>query len=136
MNQHSNPIIYLDNNATTQLDVRVYEAMRPYFMERFGNAASIDHRFGNAASEAVNSSRKQIAVAIGARSDEIVFTSGATESDNLAILGVMERYKDKGDHMITCVTEHEAVLSTAKYLESVGKKVTYLPVDELGSHRH
>ena len=132
MNQYSNSIIYLDHNATTPLDVHVYEAMRPYFMEQFGNAASIDHKFGSAASEAVNSSRKHIAAAIGARSDEIVFTSGATESDNLAILGVMKRYKDKGDHMITCITEHEAVLSTAKHLESIGKKVTYLPVDELG----
>lgn len=132
MSQKSNRIIYLDNNATTPLDVRVYEAMRPYFMEEFGNAASIDHRYGSTASEAVDSSRREIAAAIGAKPDEIIFTSGATESDNLAIQGVMERYKDRGDHMITCVTEHEAVLSTAKHLESVGKKVTYLQVDELG----
>ena len=106
--------------------------MLPYFEDNFGNAASIDHLYGSTASSAVESSRKEISRTIGARPDEIVFTSGATESDNLAILGAMEAYKDRGDHMITCVTEHEAVLSTARHLESIGKKVTYLPVDNLG----
>ena len=132
MSQPHDPVIYLDNNATTPLDVRVYDAMKPYFMMRFGNASSMDHQFGSTASAAVDSARKELAGVIGAKSDELVFTSGATESDNLAIMGVMEKYKDRGDHMITCVTEHEAVLSTARYLESVGKKVTYLQVNELG----
>ena len=125
-------VVYLDHNATTPLDSRVLEAMMPYFTDNYGNAASIDHRYGSTASSAVASSRKEIAAAIGARSDEIVFTSGATESDNLAILGAMEMYKNRGDHMITCVTEHEAVLNAAKYLETIGKRVTYLPVDKLG----
>ena len=125
-------VVYLDHNATTPLDSRVLEVMMPYFTDNYGNAASIDHRYGSTASSAVASSRKEIAAAIGARSDEIVFTSGATESDNLAILGAMEMYKNRGDHMITCVTEHEAVLNAAKYLETIGKRVTYLPVDKLG----
>lgn len=126
-----NPI-YLDYNATTPLDSRVLEEMMPYFTDKYGNASSLDHSHGYDASTAVESARDKIARHIGARHDEIVFTSGATESDNLAICGVMEQYKDKGDHLITCVTEHEAVLETAKYLQGQGKKVTYLPVNELG----
>ena len=123
--------IYLDHNATTPLDQRVLDAMMPYMRNSFGNASSLDHTHGYDASTAVESARTSIARCIGARHDEIIFTSGATESDNLAIRGVMERNKE-GNHMITCVTEHEAVLETARYLESIGKKVTYLPVNELG----
>ena len=124
--------VYLDHNATTPLDPRVFDAMKPYFLEKFGNASSIDHLYGNEAAIAVNHARSQLADAIGAKNDEIIFTSGATESDNLAICGVMEKYKNHGNHMITCVTEHEAVLETGKYLEAVGKKITYLPVNDLG----
>lgn len=121
--------IYLDHNATTPLDPRVLDAMMPYFREEYGNASSLDHSYGHNASVAVESAREKIANAIGARHDDIVFTSGATESNNLAILGAMEQYKDKGDHLITCVTEHEAVLKVARRLESTGRDVTYLPVD-------
>jgi len=124
--------IYLDHQATTPVDPRVLEEMLPYFTEKFGNASSLDHPYGNEASVAVEAAREKIANAIGARHDEIVFTSGATESDNLALIGTMEKYKDKGDHLITCVTEHKAVLDTARHLESIGKKVTYLPVNEYG----
>lgn len=124
--------VYLDHNATTPLDPRVLDAMMPYFREEFGNASSLDHEYGHNASTAVETAREKIARIVGARHDDIVFTSGATESDNIALLGTMERYKDRGDHLITCVTEHEAVLATARYLESVGKRVTYLPVDERG----
>ena len=125
-------VIYLDHNATTPLDLQVFDAMKPYFLDKFGNASSTDHRHGSEASAAVESARGDVARAIGAKTDEIIFTSGATESDNLAIRGVAEKYKDRGDHIITCVTEHEAVLETVKYLESVGKHVTYISVDELG----
>jgi len=124
--------IYLDHHATTPVDPRVLEEMLPYFTEKFGNASSLDHPYGNEASVAVEAAREKISKAIGARHDEIVFTSGATESDNLALIGTMEKYKDKGDHLITCVTEHKAVLDTARHLESLGKKVTYLPVNEYG----
>ena len=124
--------IYLDHNATTPLDPRVLEAMMPYFKEEFGNASSLDHSYGSNASIAVESAREEIAKSIGARHDDIVFTSGATESNNLALFGAMERYKEKGNHLVTCVTEHEAVLSTARRLESMGKDVTYLPVAENG----
>ena len=125
--------IYLDSHATTPVDPRVFEEMKPYFTEKFGNASSLDHPYGYDASVAVQESREIIAKAIGANMDEIIFTSGATESDNLALIGVMERNKDKGNHLITCVTEHKAILDTARHLESLGNKVTYLPVDEFGS---
>ena len=124
--------IYLDSHATTPVDPRVFEEMRPYFTEHFGNASSLDHLYGYDASVAVSVSREKLAKAIGANTDEILFTSGATESDNLALIGVMERNKSKGNHLITCVTEHKAVLDTTKRLENKGYKVTYLPVDEFG----
>ena len=125
-------IIYLDSHATTPLDSRVLDAMMPYLTEKFGNASSTDHSYGYDASVAVEDSRGKIACAIGARHDEVLFTSGATESDNIALAGTMERYADRGNHLITCVTEHKAVLDTAKHLESIGKKITYLPVDMYG----
>ena len=124
--------IYLDHHATTPVDPRVLQEMLPYFSEKFGNASSMDHSFGYDASVAVELAREKIANAIGARHDEIVFTSGATESNNLAIIGTMEKYKDRGNHLITCVTEHKAVLDTAKHLETLGKKVTFLPVNQYG----
>ena len=124
--------IYLDHHATTPLDLQVLDEMMPYFTENFGNASSMDHTYGYDASMAVESAREKIAKAIGSRRDEIIFTSGATESDNIALIGTMERYQDRGDHLITCATEHKAVLDTTRYLESAGKKVTYLPVDRYG----
>jgi len=124
--------IYLDSHSTTPVDPRVLDEMTPYFTEKFGNASSLDHSFGYDASVGVQQARERIARAIGARTDEIIFTSGATESDNLALLGVMEKNKAKGNHLITCVTEHKAILDTARHLESKGYKVTFLPVDEFG----
>lgn len=123
----------MDYHATTPLDRRVLDEMMPYFAEKFGNASSLDHPYGHDASVAVETARERLASLIGVRyGHEIVFTSGATESDNLALTGVMGAYADKGNHMITCVTEHKAVLDAAGYLESTGKKVTYLPVDRHG----
>jgi len=125
--------IYMDNHATTPVDPRVMEAMLPYFVDGFGNAASRSHGFGWEAEKAVDAGREAIARLINAKSKEIVFTSGATESDNLAIKGVVEFYKDKGNHVITAVTEHKAVLDTCKSLERKGlARVTYLPVDRYG----
>jgi len=124
--------IYLDNNATTPMDPRVLEAMTPYFLEHFGNAASRNHPFGWEAEEAVDYAREQVAKLIGADPKEIIFTSGATESDNLAIKGVYEMYASKGNHIITAVTEHKAVLDTCKHIEKIGGEVTYLKVDAEG----
>ena len=124
--------IYLDNNATTPMDPRVLDAMVPYFTQKFGNAASRNHSFGWVAEEAVDYAREQVAKIIGATEKEIIFTSGATEADNLAIKGVFEMYQDKGNHIITAVTEHKAVLDTCKHIEKLGGKVTYLPVKEDG----
>lgn len=120
--------IYLDNNSTTPMDPRVLEAMLPYFNSKFGNAASRNHAFGWAAEEGVDYAREQVAKLIGANEKEIIFTSGATESDNLAIKGVFEMYKDKGNHIITCVTEHKAVIDACKHVEKLGAEVTYLGV--------
>jgi cysteine desulfurase len=124
--------IYMDNHATTPMDPRVLEEMLPFFMEKFGNAASRNHAFGWAAEEGVETARERIAKLIGATTKEVIFTSGATESDNLAIKGVAEMYREKGNHIITAVTEHKAVLDTCKRLEKYGYRVTYLPVQKDG----
>jgi cysteine desulfurase len=124
--------IYMDNHATTAVDPRVFEAMRPYFTEVFGNAASRNHSFGWQAEEAVEKARKQVAELIGATAKEIVFTSGATESNNLALKGVAQMYAEKGNHIITAATEHKAVLDTCKRLEKEGARVTYLAVEQNG----
>lgn len=124
--------IYLDNNATTPLDPRVLEAMLPYFTNKFGNAASRNHAFGWIAEEGVDYAREQVAKLIGCTEKEIIFTSGATEADNLGIKGVFEMYSDKGNHIITATTEHKAVLDTCKHLEKLGARVTYLNVKEDG----
>jgi len=125
-------IIYFDNNATTQLDPAVVEEMLPFFLEKFGNAASRNHSFGWAGEEGVETARERVAKLVGATTKEIIFTSGATESDNLAIKGVAEMYREKGNHIITAVTEHKAVLDTCKRLEKYGYRVTYLPVQKDG----
>jgi len=124
--------IYLDNNATTRVDPRVVEAMLPFFSETYGNAASVHHKFGWEAEEAVERSREGLAEILGCDAKEIIFTSGATESDNIAIKGVAWAYGGKGRHIITCATEHKAVLDPCKYLEGEGYSVTYLPVDQYG----
>src|SRR5450631_170984 len=124
--------IYMDNHATTPLDPRVLQEMLPFFTEKFGNSASRNHAFGWAAEEGVEQARAQIAKLVGATAKEIIFTSGATESDNLAIKGVAEMYKEKGNHIITAVTEHKAVLDTCKHLEKFGYRVTYMPVQKDG----
>ncbi len=124
--------IYLDNNATTPMDPRVLEAMTPYFLEHFGNAASRNHPFGWEAEEAVDYAREQVAKLVGADPKEIIFTSGATEGDNLAIKGVYEMYASKGNHIITATTEHKAVLDTCKHIEKTGGEVTYLQVKRDG----
>lgn len=124
--------IYLDNNATTPMDPRVLEAMLPYFVEKFGNAASRNHSFGWVAEEAVDYAREQVAKLINADPKEIIFTSGATEADNLALKGVFEMYSSKGNHIITATTEHKAVLDTCKHLEKQGAQITYLRVQEDG----
>jgi cysteine desulfurase len=124
--------IYMDNHATTRMDPRVLDSMKPYFLEIFGNAASRNHSFGWEAEEAVEKSRKQIADLIGATAKEIIFTSGATESNNLAIKGTAQMYAERGNHIITQVTEHKAVLDTCKHLEKEGVRVTYLPVGKNG----
>ena len=124
--------IYLDNNATTPMDPRVLEAMTPYFLEHYGNAASRNHPFGWEAEEAVDYAREQVAKLIGADPKEIIFTSGATEGYNLGIKGVYEMYASKGNHIITATTEHKAVLDTCKHIEKIGGEVTYLQVNSEG----
>lgn len=125
--------IYMDNNATTPVDPRVLEAMLPYFKDLYGNAASRNHEFGWRAEEAVDLAREQIAAVIGASSKEIIWTSGATESNNIAIKGVAQMYREKGNHIITQVTEHKAVIDPCKYLEQNGFRVTFLPVKRDGT---
>ncbi|MBI4458679.1 MAG: aminotransferase class V-fold PLP-dependent enzyme, partial [Acidobacteria bacterium] len=124
--------IYMDNHATTPVDPRVLEAMTPYFTEIFGNASSHSHSFGWQAQEAVAKARKQVAELMGAKPSEIIFTSGATESNNLAVKGVAEKYRERGNHIFTAATEHKAVLDPCKRLEKNGFQVTYLPVDRYG----
>lgn len=124
--------IYMDNHATTPMDPRVLDEMLPYFVERFGNAASHSHSFGWTAEQAVETARERIAKLIGATANGIIFTSGATESDNLAIKGIAEAHRTRGNHIITALTEHKAVLDSCLRLEKSGYKVTYLPVQKDG----
>jgi cysteine desulfurase len=124
--------IYMDHHATTPVDPRVLAAMLPYFTEQFGNASSTDHLYGAEAAQAVEQARAQVAALIGAQPAEIVFTSGATEADNLALVGIARQLADRGDHIVTCVTEHPAVLVTCRHLQSEGCDITFLPVDRFG----
>src|SRR5215469_16221708 len=124
--------IYLDYNSTTPCDARVVEAMLPYFSQKFGNAASRSHAFGWVGEEAVEIAREQVGRLIGAETKEIVFTSGATEGDNLAIKGVFEAYSSKGNHIITVATEHKAVLDSCHHIERLGGEITWLSVDSEG----
>lgn len=124
--------IYMDYNATTPVDPRVLDAMLPYFQDKFGNSASRNHEFGWVAEEAVEKARDQVGAAIGASGKEIIWTSGATESNNIAIKGVAGMYRDKGNHIISQVIEHKAVIDPCKYLEQNGYDVTFLPVDKHG----
>ena len=124
--------IYLDNSATTPVDPRVMDTMIPYFTEKFGNAASRSHPFGWVAEEAVDYAREQVAKLINADPKEIIFTSGSTEANNLALKGVFEMYAEKGNHIITCTTEHKCILDTAKHIEKSGGEITYLQVDDEG----
>ncbi|MDA7986930.1 MAG: cysteine desulfurase [Alphaproteobacteria bacterium] len=124
--------VYLDHHSTTPLDKRVLDEMMPYMTEKFGNPSSLDHGYGSEASSAVEMAREKISKSIGARREEIIFTSGATESDNLALLGTMNKYADRGNHLVTCTTEHKAVLDVTRHLETIGKQVTYVPVNEVG----
>ena len=124
--------IYLDYSATTPVDPKVLDAMLPYFTDVFGNAASRNHSYGWEAEEAVENARQQIADLIGASAKEIIFTSGSTEANNMALLGITEMYHEKGNHIITCLTEHKAILDPAHYLETKGFEVTYLEVDKDG----
>ena len=121
-------LIYLDNNATTPVDPRVLDAMLPYFREKFGNAASRTHQFGWEAEKAVDLAREQVAALINASAKEIIWTSGATESNNIAVKGVAQMYKDKGRHIITQVTEHKAILDPAKYLETQGFELSLIHI--------
>lgn len=132
MSMDINNPIYLDYNATTPVDNRVLEAMLPWFTQKFGNAASATHRYGWQAADAVKEARVQAAAIVNATAEEMYFTSGSTESLNLALKGLVEAYKTKGNHIITCTTEHKAVLDTCKYLEKQGADITYLSVDQLG----
>jgi cysteine desulfurase len=124
--------IYLDHHATTPIDPAVLEAMMPYLTDKFGNAASRTHRYGWEAEEAVHTAREQVAALIGARPEDIIFTSGATESDNMVLKGIAWAYRAKGNHIITTTTEHKAVLDSCKALEKEGFQVTYVPVDRMG----
>ena len=124
--------IYMDYHSTTPVDSRVLKEMLPYFTDNFGNASSLDHSFGYDASLSVESAREKIAQLINSKNDDIIFTSGATESNNLALLGVMEKYSDRGNHMITTATEHKAILEIIPKLESMNKRITILPVDKYG----
>lgn len=131
--KRDNMPIYMDYQATTPVDPRVLEKMMPYFCEIFGNAASRTHAYGWESEQAVEIAREQVADLINADAKDIIFTSGATESNNLALKGIMDFYKDKGDHLITVATEHKCVIDTARYLKQQGKKLTILPVNEDGT---